>query len=77
MPSMDEIEIMNLKSYKKLFSKALTNQYSKKEIDSLFYVLVDFYLGISRIKFIQDPMFFLSKNKINLLDSKLKLIGGS
>ena len=53
MPSMDEIEIMNLKSYKKLFSKALTNQYSKKEIDSLFYVLVDFYLGISRIKFIQ------------------------
>ena len=74
MPSMDEIEIMNLKSYKKLFSKALTNQYSKKEIDSLFYVLVDFYLGISRIKFIQEPMFFLSKNKINLLDSKLKLI---
>ncbi len=65
---------MNLKSYKKLFLKSLLNQYSKREIDSLFYILIDFYLGINRIKYIQNPMYLLSINNINLLDSKLKLI---
>ena len=72
MSCLDEIKTMTLKSLKKIFSNSLNEHYSQDEIDTIFYVLIEFYLGINKINYIQDPLYILSKKNISLIESKIK-----
>ena len=65
---------MNLKSFKKYFNDELINLYSKEELNSLFFVLINYYLEISKIKYIQNPQKQINKSKIKKLLSKIKLL---
>ena len=74
MSCLDDIRIMNLKSFKKYFNDELINLYSKEELNSLFFVLINYYLEISKIKYIQNPQKQINKSKIKKLLSKIKLL---
>jgi len=74
MSYLDETKTMKLKYLKQIFSNCLNKQYSKEEINSLFYIITEFYLGINKIKYIQDPMRFISEKNILLIESKIKMI---
>jgi len=65
---------MNLKSFKKYFHDELINLYSTDELNSLFFVLINYYLEISKIKYIQNPQKRINKSKIKKLFSKIKLL---
>ncbi len=65
---------MNLKSFKKYFHDELINLYSTDELNSLFFVLINYYLEISKIKYIQNPQKQINKSKIKKLFSKIKLL---
>ena len=65
---------MNLKSFKKYFNDELINLYSKEELNSLFFVLINYYLEISKIKYIQNPQKQINKSKIKKLLIKIKLL---
>ena len=47
---------MNLKNFKLFFSHHLKNKYTAEEIDSLYFNIIEFYLGVSKIKYIQNPL---------------------
>ncbi len=74
MSCLDEIKTMTLKSLKKIFSNSLNEHYSKEEINTLFFILIEFYLGINKINYIKDPLHILSKKNISLIESKIKMI---
>ena len=74
MSCLDEIKTMTLKLLKKIFSNSLNEYYSKKEINTLFHILIEFYLGINKINYIQDPLYIISKKNISLIESKIKMI---
>ena len=61
MSCLDEIKTMTLKLLKKIFSNSLNKYYSQEEINTLFYILIEFYLGINKINYIQDPLYIISK----------------
>tara|TARA_B100001057_G_scaffold89195_2_gene85392 strand:- start:771 stop:1610 length:840 start_codon:yes stop_codon:yes gene_type:complete len=65
---------MNLKFFKKYFHDELINLYSTEELNSLFFVLINYYLEISKIKYIQNPQKQINKSKIKKLFSKIKLL---
>ena len=65
---------MNLKSFKKYFHDELINLYSTDELNSLFFVLINYYLEISKIKYIQNPQKQINKSKIKKLFTKIKLL---
>ena len=52
---------MNLKSFKKYFHDELKDLYSLEELDSLFFILINYYLQISKIAYIQNPQKQLNK----------------
>ena len=74
MSCLDEIKTMTLKLLKKIFSNSLIEYYSQEEINTLFYILIEFYLGINKINYIQDPLYIISKKNISLIESKIKMI---
>lgn len=74
MSCLDEIKTMTLKLLKKIFSNSLNEYYSQEEINTLFYILIEFYLGINKINYIQDPLYIISKKNISLIESKIKMI---
>ena len=74
MSCLDEIKTMTLKSFKKLFSNCLNEQYSKEEINTLFYIVIEFYFGINKINYVQDPLYVLSEKNISLMELKIKMI---
>ena len=74
MSCLDEIKTMTLKLLKKIFSNSLDEYYSQQEINTLFHMLIEFYLGINKINYIQDPLYIISKKNISLIESKIKMI---
>ena len=74
MYCLDETKTMTLKSLKQLFLHCLNEQYSQKEINTLFYLVIEFYLGINRNNYVQDPLHVLTKKNILLIESKIKMI---
>ena len=74
MSCLDEIKTMTLKSLKKIFSNCLNEYYSHEEINTLFYILIEFYLGINKINYVQDPIYIISEKNISLIESKIKMI---
>lgn len=65
---------MNLKSFKKYFHDELKDLYSLEELDSLFFILINYYLEISKIAYIQNPQKQLNKLNIKNFFSKIKLL---
>ena len=65
---------MNLKSFKKYFHDELKDLYSLEELDSLFFILINYYLEISKIAYIQNPLKKLNKSNIKKIISKIKLL---
>ena len=65
---------MNLKSFKKYFNDELKDLYSLEELDSLFFILINYYLEISKIAYIQNPQKQLNKSIIKNFFSKIKLL---
>ena len=65
---------MNLKNFKLFFSHNLKNKYSAEEIDSLYFNIIEFYLGVSKIKYIQNPLLKIPDLKFNELSSKIELL---
>ena len=65
---------MNLKSFKKYFHDELKDLYSLEELDSLFFILINYYLEISKIAYIQNPQKLLNKSIIKEFFSKIKLL---
>lgn len=65
---------MNLKSFKKYFHDELKDLYSLEELDSLFFILINYYLQISKIAYIQNPLKKLNKSNIKKIISKIKLL---
>ena len=65
---------MNLKSFKKYFHDELKDLYSLEELDSLFFILINYYLEISKIAYIQNPQKLLNKSIIKKIFSKIKLL---
>ena len=65
---------MNLKSFKKYFHDELKDLYSLEELDSLFFILINYYLQISKIAYIQNPQKQLNKLNIKKICSKIKLL---
>jgi len=74
MSCLDEIKTMTVKLLKKIFSNCLNEHYSKEEINTLFYIMIEIYLGISKINYVQDPLHIISKKNISLIESKIKMI---
>ncbi|MFH4965853.1 peptide chain release factor N(5)-glutamine methyltransferase [Gaetbulibacter sp. M235] len=46
---------MKLKRIKELFQSELKGLYEVEEIDNFFYILIEFYLGLNRLKFALSP----------------------
>ena len=65
---------MNLKSFKKYLHDELKDLYSLEELDSLFFILINYYLEISKIAYIQNPQKLLNKSIIKKIFSKIKLL---
>ena len=65
---------MNLKSFKKYFHDELKNLYSLEELDSLFFILIKYYLEISKIAYIQNPQKQLNESNFKKIVSKIKLL---
>ena len=65
---------MNLKSFKKYLHDELKDLYSLEELDSLFFILINYYLEISKIAYIQNSQKLLNKSIIKEFFSKIKLL---
>ena len=65
---------MNLKSFKKYLHDELKDLYSLEELDSLFFILINYYLEISKIAYIQNPQKLINKSIIKKIFSKIKLL---
>ena len=65
---------MNLKSFKKYLHDELKDLYSLEELDSLFFILINYYLEISKIAYIQNPYKQLNNLNIKKIFSKIKLL---
>jgi len=52
---------MKLKETKEFFQNELAGLYNVEEIDSFFYILIEFYLGLKRISLVLKPELTYSK----------------
>ena len=52
---------MKLKETKEFFQNELAGLYNVEEIDSFFYILIEFYLGLKRISLVLKPELNYSK----------------
>ena len=54
---------MKLKDIQKIFHEDLDTMYSKEEVDSFFFILNEFYYGVSRIQLAMNPDFVINDSK--------------
>ncbi|MFD1614267.1 peptide chain release factor N(5)-glutamine methyltransferase [Gelatiniphilus marinus] len=59
---------MKLKEIQNTFHKALDSVYGKEEVDSFFFILIDFYYKISRLQLAMAPDFKI-ENKAAILNA--------
>ena len=74
MPCVDDTTFMKLGSLKKLFHDELNHSYSKGEIDSLFFTIINFYLDLSKIDYLHCPNKEINKTKFQNIFNKVKLL---
>ncbi|MBT8252377.1 MAG: peptide chain release factor N(5)-glutamine methyltransferase [Flavobacteriaceae bacterium] len=58
---------MRLKSIQKIFHKQLDPIYGKQEVDSFFFILIEYYFNLPRYYLALDPDFGLSKDEQALM----------
>lgn len=58
---------MNLTEFKKSLSEALTDLYSKEEINSLYFTLVEHYTELTKVDALTQPNYVLSSQKQKML----------
>lgn len=57
---------MILKAIQNTFHKELDAMYPKEEVDSFFFILIDFYYGVSRMQLALDPSFEVEETDVIL-----------
>ncbi len=68
---------MTLKEIRNKYNSSLSSRYSKKEAESLFFIILDHRLKINRIQYLSDSMFEISdEDKTFLLDDLHQLKAG-
>ena len=60
--------MISLKEYKKLFSENLKDFFPSTEIDAFFLLLIEEYLGFSRVDLVLQSDFIIDKDTKNLFD---------
>lgn len=55
---------MKLKDTRELFQKELNGLYDKEEVDNVFFMVMEFYLGLKRLSLALDPELFYSQEKL-------------
>ena len=65
---------MKLGSLKKFFHDELNHSYSKCEIDSLFFTIINFYLDLSKIDYLQCPNKEINQTQFQNIFNKVKLL---
>jgi release factor glutamine methyltransferase len=60
--------LISLKEYKKLFSETLKDIFPSTEIDTFFLLLIEEYLGFSRVDLVLQSDFIIDQNTKNLFD---------
>ena len=60
--------MISLKEYKKLFSENLKDFFPSTEIDTFFLLLIEEYLGFSRVDLVLQSDFIIDKDTKNLFD---------
>jgi release factor glutamine methyltransferase len=60
--------LISLKEYKKLFSENLKDFFPSTEIDTFFLLLIEEYLGFSRVDLVLQSDFIIDKDTKNLFD---------
>mgnify|MGYP001275066175 FL=1 len=71
---MDDIKIMNLKTLKNYFNDELKKNYSISEIDSLFFIVISFYLEISKLDYAQNSLQKINKTNTQTIIKKIELL---
>ena len=74
MSCMDDIKIMNLKTLKNYFHDELKKNYSVSEIDSLFFIVISFYLEISKLDYAQNSLQKINKTNTQTIIKKIELL---
>ena len=74
MPCVDDTRFMKLGSLKKFFHDELNHSYSKCEIDSLFFTIINFYLDLSKIDYLQCPNKEINQTQFQNIFNKVKLL---
>ena len=64
--------MISLKEYKKLFSETLKDIFPSTEIDTFFLLLIEEYLGFSRVDLVLQSDFIIDQNTKNLFDRALE-----
>ncbi|MDH3382016.1 MAG: peptide chain release factor N(5)-glutamine methyltransferase, partial [Flavobacteriaceae bacterium] len=65
---------MKLKETKEIFQKELAGLYDVEEIDSFFYMLMEFYLGLKRISLALKPELSYSKEDMEPIYKALEAL---
>lgn len=74
MPCMDDIKVMKLGSLKKFFHDELNQSHSRGEIDSLFFTIINFYLDLSKVDYLQCPNKEINQTQFQNIFNKVKLL---
>lgn len=63
---MDDKRVMTYQQFRTTFNHKLAEHYDKTEVDSLFFILIDFHFGISRVHWYEKKWMEMpnDKNKI-------------
>ena len=64
--------MISLKEYKKLFSETLKDIFPSSESDTFFLLLIEEYLGFSRVDLVLQSDFIIDQNTKNLFDRALE-----
>ncbi len=71
---MDDKRFMRLKNIQNTFHKELDFLYEKEEVDSFFFMLIDSFYNVSRLKLAMEPGFMIENpDVINDVLKRLKL----
>ena len=74
MPCVDDTRFMKLGSLKKFFHDELNQSHSRGEIDSLFFTIINFYLDLSKIDYLQFPNKEINQTQFQNISNKVKLL---
>ena len=74
MPCVDDTRVMKLGSLKKFFHDELNQSHSRGEIDSLFFTIINFYLDLSKIDYLQCPNKEINQTQFQNIFNKVKLL---